>query len=99
MLLSLGLSLESVLGAAKALYPTFNAAISLKALSYFGDIHGLPPHIQSDLSFAAAQVREIEEISRRDSSLLPSLGVIERAREIDDNAPREIRRNEPELEI
>lgn len=90
-LLSNGLTLELALGAAKALYPNFNAAISLKALSYFGDIQGLPLNIQSDLSVAAARVREIAEISRKDDSLLPDLGSIARDREIE--------RDEPELEI
>jgi Nucleotidyl transferase AbiEii toxin, Type IV TA system len=100
-LLSNGLSLEMALGAAKALYPAFNAAISLKALSYFGDVHGLPPNIQSDLSIAAAQVRELLEISRRNDSLLPDFGSIERDREpLGEHVElREIKPSEPELEM
>jgi hypothetical protein len=70
-LLSVGISLEDALGAAKALYPEFNPAISLKALSFFGDVARLPQDIQRDLQTAASQVRAISRFSKQDPSLLP----------------------------
>jgi hypothetical protein len=101
LLFSMGVSLEDALGAALALYPEFNPAISLKALSYFGDVPGLPESIQRDLEEAASRVRDIPKIQRRSTSLLPDADSIDRSREAGE-APetgRAIRRSEPELEI
>jgi hypothetical protein len=70
-LLSAGITLEAALGAAEALYPGFNPAISLKALSYFKDVSGLAPSVQSDLAAAASRVKGIAEISKKSGSLLP----------------------------
>jgi hypothetical protein len=90
MLLSGGISLELAMGAARALYPEFNPAVSLKALSYFGDVANLPMEKQRDLKAAAAKVREIAQMLRPDDSLLP-----------DSNSSTKTRRIEiePDLEI
>jgi Nucleotidyl transferase AbiEii toxin, Type IV TA system len=100
-LLSNGVTLELALGAAQALYPEFNPTISLKALSYFGDIAHLSPEIQRDLRIASSNVREIPEVARQSNSLFPSLGSIARTPEIDLTflESREIKPKEPELEI
>jgi hypothetical protein len=89
-LLSVGITLEQALGAAGALYPEFNPAVSLKALSYFADVARLPQEIQDDLQMAAAKVREIPQMVRQNESLLPDIGSLakEHSREI-----------EPELEL
>jgi hypothetical protein len=70
-LLSEGISLEAALGAARALFPEFNPAISLKALSYFGDLPRLALDIQRDLEIAASRVRDVTHISKLNDSLLP----------------------------
>ncbi len=84
-LLSEGVTLEMALGAAEALYPQFNAAISLKALSYYGDVSGLPQGIQRDLRTAASRFRGVAPIRKRDPSLLPGKGATARAREVGDS--------------
>ncbi|HXQ80796.1 MAG TPA: nucleotidyl transferase AbiEii/AbiGii toxin family protein [Opitutaceae bacterium] len=84
-LLSVGVTLEMALGAAQALYPEFNAAISLKALSYYGDVSRLPDAVQRDLRTAASRVRDIPRIQRQNASLLPSLDSIAQAPEIGDS--------------
>jgi hypothetical protein len=71
LLCSRGVSVEDMLGAARALFPEFNAAVSLKALSYFGDVPGLPEIVKRDLEKAASCVRDIPTIQRRSASLLP----------------------------
>jgi hypothetical protein len=70
-LLSLNVSLETMLGAAGALYPEFNPAISLKALSYFNDAPQVPADVQLSLANAAARVRDIPIIKRSNDSLFP----------------------------
>jgi len=72
-LLSEGITLEMALGAAQALYPEFNAAISLKALSYFGDVSRLAPEIQRDLRMTASRVRAIAPIARQSPNLRPNV--------------------------
>ena len=84
-LLSEGVSLEIALGAARALYPEFNPNISLKALSFYGDVSGLSQDTQSDLRVAASRVRDIATIQLRDSSILPILGSIALDPEIGDS--------------
>jgi hypothetical protein len=74
----------------RALFPEFNPAVSLKALSFFGDVAHLPANIQRDLEIASSKVREIAEISKQDDSILPNLGSVARERS---------RQIEPELEI
>jgi len=88
-LLSEGITLEESLGAARALYPEFNPAVSLKALSYFGDVARLPNDIQQDLQTAASRVRDVTQISRQHDSLLPDL---------DSPSKEQSRGIEPELE-
>lgn len=99
-LLSEGISLEMALGAAQALYPEFNAAISLKALSYYGDVSNLPGDIQRDLRTAASRVRAIAPMLRHNASLLPSVESMPRAPEVEDSPRpgRAIEKREPELE-
>jgi hypothetical protein len=56
-LLEHGLDLPTMLAAAKLVYgPSFNPVLSLKALSYFGDVPELPESMQKGLSQAAAAV-------------------------------------------
>ena len=62
-----GVELAQALGAAQAIYgELFNPAISLKALSFFGDgdLPRLPEEAKQFLSQAAAAVREIPVIRR-----------------------------------
>jgi Nucleotidyl transferase AbiEii toxin, Type IV TA system len=82
-LLSEGITLELALGAARALYPEFNPAISLKALSYFSDVPHLSADIQRDLKSAASRVREVTQVSKQCASLFPDLGPIARERQIE----------------
>jgi hypothetical protein len=100
-LLSEGISLEDSLGAARALYPEFNPAISLKALSYFDDIAHLPASVQQDLQVAASRVREMSPVTRKSISLLPDLGFADLEPEISDKGERGAasRRIEPEMEL
>jgi hypothetical protein len=100
-LLSAQITLESALGGAAALYPGFNPTISLKALTYFGDLHGLPRAVQSDLASAASRVREIAQISKESESILPELEAGERNREGHETYGQGLkdRSQEPELEI
>ncbi len=72
-LIHAGITLELALGAAAALFPGFNPTISLKALSYFKDVHGLPQSTQSSLVNAATKVREIAHVARLSESLLPTV--------------------------
>ena len=98
LLFSLGVSLDEALGAATALYPEFNPSVSLKALSYFGDVSRLPEKMQRDLTVAASRVREIPRINRLSASLLPdsdSIGMTWEAGE----AEKTKGRREPEMEI
>lgn len=89
-LLSDGISLEEAMGAARALYPEFNPAVSLKALSYFNDVANLPADIQRDLCSAASRVHEIAQISKQDDSLLPDPNLTSKTRGVE---------IEPDLEI
>ena len=101
LLLSLGISIEDTLGAAKAMYPEFNPAISLKALSYFGDVSRLPESIQRELKDAASRVRDVPELQRLSASLLPDPVSIDRPKAIEEvqQPERRIGPREPELEI
>ena len=100
-LLSVGVTLEMALGAAQALYPEFNPAVSLKALSYYGDVSRLDPNIQRDLRAAASRIRDVAPVPKRDTSLLPRSGSIAHSPEIADslNSDRPMRRSDPELEL
>lgn len=69
-LLSCGVSLPNMLGAAVALFPEVNPAISLKALSYFEDVGTVPEQVQRDLIQAAAAVRDIPLIPIVNKSIL-----------------------------
>jgi hypothetical protein len=69
-----GLSLEHALGAARALYGgQFNAAITLKALAYFGDgdLATLPDEVRRFLADKAAGVGSIPNLARSSPSLSP----------------------------
>jgi hypothetical protein len=72
-LLKAGITLEAALGAARALYPQFNPAISLKALSYFEDLPKLPEEVRSSLTKAVAGVRHIPELPKLSQSLRPDV--------------------------
>jgi Nucleotidyl transferase AbiEii toxin, Type IV TA system len=100
-LLNVGITLEMALGAARALYPEFNAAISLKALCYYKDVPRVPPEIQRDLAIAASRVRDIAHMSKRSGSLLPEFGPITRSSGLDELLPpkRESRTKEHEREL
>ncbi len=100
-LLSEGVNLEMALGAAQALYPEFNPAISLKALSYFDDISRLAQEVQRDLKTAASRVRDIAQVKKQSPSLLPGIESIGQDHGIGDSLGRDLpmERCEPELEI
>jgi len=100
-LLSVGISLEMAMGAARALYPEFNAAISLKALSYFKDVPRLPPNVQRELGTAASRVRDMAQVLKQNESLLPEFEIGERSVEGYEASgpPLKDRSKEPELEI
>ena len=100
-LLSVGISLETALDAARALFPEFNAAISLKALAYFKDVPHLPTEIQRDLIASASRVGAIAPVSKQSESLLPGDESIVRSPDFENIPlpPPEARRQEPELEI
>lgn len=70
-LIGAGVPLEMGLGAAAALYPGFNPAVSLKALSYFDDVPDVPPKVRRELLDAVTQVRAIPSIPKSHASLLP----------------------------
>jgi hypothetical protein len=100
-LLGAGISLESALGAARSLYPEFNAAVSLKALSYFDDVDGLPAYVKRDLGNAASLVREIPQIPKKSDALVANLSLPAPVREFRSSEmpiPSE-RLKEPEREI
>jgi hypothetical protein len=73
-LLRHGVSLESSLGAAKALYPEYNPSISLQALTYFkdGDLPSLSDELRQTLIVAAARVRQIPIIPKASVHLAPT---------------------------
>lgn len=100
-LLSEGISLEEALGASCALYPHFNPAITLKALSYFVDVGPLSQIIQNGLQMAASRVRDVATMSKIHESLLPAPGLESPAREVGDSPePNPLPRvKERELEI
>jgi hypothetical protein len=70
-LMKAGITLEAALGAAKALYPQFNPAISLKALSYFEDVPKLSDEVRRSLTAAVANIRHIPEVRKQNQSLRP----------------------------
>jgi hypothetical protein len=70
-LLGNGLSLSSGLGAATALFPALNPQVSLRALSFFGDIDGLTKDQQNLLERCAAEVREVAPIAIKSDRLSP----------------------------
>lgn len=72
-LLKAGITLEVALGAARALYPQFNPAISLKALSYFEDLPKLPEEVRRSLTKAVASIRHIPVLPKLSQSLRPEV--------------------------
>jgi hypothetical protein len=73
-LIRAGISLRRALGAAAALYgEQFNAAITLKALTYFadGDLPALPPTTQQFLAEEAASVSDIPHVPRVSDRVSP----------------------------
>lgn len=69
-LLKAGITLPRALGAAKALYPEFNPALSLKALAYYGEpnLAAMPVEIREFLTAASAKVELIETIPKLQST-------------------------------
>jgi hypothetical protein len=65
------------------LYPEFNPAISLKALSYLSDVPHLSADVQRDLKGAASRVREVAHVAKQDASLFPDLRAIAKERQIE----------------
>lgn len=65
-LIHAGITLPQALGAAAALYSQFNPALSLKALTYYGEpsLGSLPVEIQRFLTDEAASTQSIETIPR-----------------------------------
>ena len=64
-ILKAGISLETGLGNAKAVFgETFNTLLSVKALCYFedGDLSGLPGETRTQLTEAAGALREIPKV-------------------------------------
>ncbi len=66
LLIRRGFSLESLLGAAAALYPNFAPAPTLKALSYFedGDLPTLPVEVRNRLETAAGALDAIPPVAK-----------------------------------
>jgi hypothetical protein len=71
ILLRKGIPLETALGAAATLYPGFNPAIALKALTYFVDVPQVPRDVRRDLIAAVMGVAQIPEVPKQAASLLP----------------------------
>jgi hypothetical protein len=72
-LIQAGITLELGLGAAAALYPGFNPAVSLKALGYFNDVPNVPVEVRRNLLDAVSRIRQIPVVPKLDDSLLPKL--------------------------
>lgn len=73
-LLRAGLTLEQIIGAAQAVYGEhYNAMMTLKALSYFGDgdLGTLPPEVKKTLTRAAANIGVIPAMARLPGGLKP----------------------------
>jgi len=76
-LLSQGIPLAQMLGAAQAIYGAqFFALVSLKALTWFedGDLPTLPAEIKSNLRRAAGEVREIPDLRPLAGGISPGAG-------------------------
>jgi hypothetical protein len=76
-LLSAGVRLETMLGAAQAIYgPQFHPMISLKALAWFGDgdLGSLPEEVGEALRKASAQVSGIENLHPLPGGVVPAGG-------------------------
>lgn len=74
-MLDAGVKLEQALGAAQSVYgPSFNPAISLKAMAFFGDgdLAALPAHVQKRLAIAAAAVASLAEVPIASDRIDPS---------------------------
>lgn len=73
-LLNAGITLPEALGATKALYPEFNAVLSLKALAYYGEptLATVPIGVRKFLTAESARVESIKEVQRIAPSLSPS---------------------------
>jgi len=73
-LLKAGITLSEALGAAQALYPEFNPALSLKALAYYGEptLATVPIGVREFLTEESAKVDSIETITKMASSITPS---------------------------
>ena len=71
-LINNGISLEQALGSAKMLYPEFNPAITLQALTFFkdGDLQNLPENNRNKLISVVAKIRHIPTIPKKSNSIL-----------------------------
>ncbi|HZS55042.1 MAG TPA: nucleotidyl transferase AbiEii/AbiGii toxin family protein [Bryobacteraceae bacterium] len=65
-LLKAGITLPKALGAARALYPEFNPAISLKALAYYGEpgLASLSVEVREFLTAASAKVESVAKVAK-----------------------------------
>lgn len=98
-LLSCGITLPTMLGAAVALFPDLNAAISLKALSYFGDVARVPEQVKRDLVQAVATVQDIPRIAVVDKSILVEGPAIPKSWSLSEFVPPTFpKQRDPELE-
>ena len=73
-LLKAGITLPDALGTARALYPEFNPALSLKALAYFGEpgLTSLSVDVREFLTAASAKVESVAAISKVAPGISPS---------------------------
>ncbi len=76
-LIEAGVTLESALAAARALYQQqFNPGLTLKALAYYddGDLGTVPDQVRQRLTSAAVRVGDLPQMDRVSESLSPSTG-------------------------
>jgi hypothetical protein len=76
-LLKDGVTLPEALGATKALYPEFNAVLSLKALAYYGEptLATLPTGVREYLTEESAKVESVKVIPTIALSISPPTSV------------------------
>jgi hypothetical protein len=76
-LLKAGVTLPQALGAAKALYPKFNPALSLKALTYYGEptLATVPTGIREYLTEESTKVESVKMVPQIAPSIRPPMSI------------------------
>jgi Nucleotidyl transferase AbiEii toxin, Type IV TA system len=76
-LLKAGVTLPEALGATKALYPEFNAVLSLKALAYYGEptLASLRTGVREYLTEESAKVESVKMIRKIALTISPSVSI------------------------